>query len=250
MDIELLGKIGLSKGESRAYVTLIKLGRSSVGGIIKQGKISRSKIYEVLERLKEKGLVSQVTEGKIKKFNAITPNRLHEFLDLQKKKIEEKNEELQKIIPELNAMQKRPTDGSAEILFGPRGIKAFFDMSLYENNEEILVLGYSKEASLYFHAYFRAYHKDRIKRKISGRVIYDYETWFLKNRGKRKYVQQRYLPKGMKTPAFVYIFKDIVGTIVFTKQQKLCFMIKDEEVAKSYRTYFNMLWKHSVKTGK
>jgi len=122
-------------------------------------------------------------------------------------------------------------------------------MSL-KSKEEILVAGYPPEASEYFHAYFRDYHKRRIKKKVSGKVIYDYETWFSKKRGKRKYVQQRYLPKGIKTPAFLYIFEDIVGTIVFTKEQKLCFMIKNKEVSNSYKAYFNILWKQSTRGDK
>lgn len=250
MDTEILEKIGLTKGESRAYVTLLKLGQSSVGDMIRKGHIARSKIYDILERLKEKGIVSYVTEGKIKRFNAVPPSRLHEFLDLEKEKIKQKGDELKKIIPTLKTLSPKEIKSSAEVLYGPRGIKAFFDMSLYDNKEEVLVLGYSKEASLYFNAYFRDYHKKRIKKRISGKVIYDYETWFLKKRGRRKYVKQRYLPKEIETPAFIYIFGDTIGTIVFTKEQKLVFMIKNKDVADSYKKYFNMLWKQAIKTGR
>jgi len=250
METELLETIGLTKGESKVYTALLKLGKSSVGDIINEAQVSRSKIYDILERLKEKELIGFVIEGKIKKFNAISPKRLSEFLDLEKKKIDDKQEALKTILPKLNLLTKKGEDTSAEILSGPRGIKAFFDMSLYENKEEVLILGYSKEASLYFHAYFRDFHKKRIQRKIPGRVIYDHETWFLKNREKREYVEQRYLPKDTNFPAFLYIFGDIVGTIVFTNQQKLCFMIKNKTVAESYKKYFNLIWKQSIKTGK
>ncbi|PIN75708.1 hypothetical protein COV18_02570 [Candidatus Woesearchaeota archaeon CG10_big_fil_rev_8_21_14_0_10_37_12] len=252
MNAEVLEKIGLTKGESRAYVALLKLGKSSVGIIINEANISRSKIYDVLDRLISKGLVSIVTEGKIKHFTAIPPKRIHEFLEQQKQELEKREEALKMITPQLEKLPLLQTNTSAEILSGPRGIKTFFDMSLYDNSkkEEILVLGYSKEASLYFHAYFRKHHKERTRKKIPGRVIYDYETWFLKNREKRTYVEQRYLPKDMKTPAFIYLFGDVIGTIVFTKQQKLCFMIKNKMVAESYTAYFNILWKQAIKTGK
>ncbi len=252
MNLEILHKIGLTKGESRVYIALLKLGSSSVGGIIKEGKIARSKIYDVLNRLQEKGLVGAVKEGKIKKFNAVPPENLHQFLEKEKKSIEHKEEDLQELLPQLKLIQPEKSSTSAEILSGPRGIKAFFDMTLYNNpkKDEVLVVGYSKEASLYYHAYFRQYHQERIKRKISSRVIFDYETWKLKDRGKRTYVQQRYLPKGMKTPAFIFIFGDTVGTIVFTKEQKLCFMIQNKVVARSYKDYFDIMWKQAIKTGK
>jgi sugar-specific transcriptional regulator TrmB len=246
MNIEILKNIGLTSGESRVYLTLLKIGQSSVGEIINNSHIARSKIYDILERLKEKGLIGYVLEGKIKKFNAVPPTRLQEFLEIEKEKIINKEQELQKIIPDLETITPNKTKASAEIFSGPRGIKAFFDMSLLSKNE-ILVLGYSKEASLYFHSYFRDYHKKRMIRKIYGRVIYDYDTWFLKKRGERKYVQQRYLPKNVRTPAFIYMFEDYVGTIIFSKKNKLCFVIKDKEVLESYKEYFNLLWKIAKK---
>jgi sugar-specific transcriptional regulator TrmB len=247
MDIELLHNIGLTSGESKVYLALLKIGQCSVGEIIGKSGIARSKIYDILERLRVKGLVSYILEGKVKKFNAISPTRLYEFLELEKEKIADKEKELQRIIPYLEKISPNEDKASAEIFSGSRGIKAFFDMSLYKNKGEVLVLGYSKEASLYFHSYFRDYHKKRIQRKIPGRVIYDYDTWYLKKRGKRKYVQQRYLPKDIKTPAFVYMFGDYVGTVIFSNKNKLCFLIKDKEVFESYKEYFNLLWKIAKK---
>jgi sugar-specific transcriptional regulator TrmB len=250
MNPDILESIGLTHGESRVYLTLLRIGRSSAGDIITQSGVTRSKIYDVLERLKQKGLVSVVTEGKIRVFAAVPPKRLHEFLEAQRESLTQRETALQQILPQLNAVSKEKAEPSAEILYGPRGIKAFFDMSLYDNTEECYVLGYSKEASAYFNAYFRNFHKERIRRGIHGKVIYDYDTWFLKERGKRKFVEQRYLPKGAKTPAFIYIFGDTVGTIVFTEKQKLCFMIRNAAVAESYKQYFMMLWKQAIRTGK
>jgi HTH-type transcriptional regulator, sugar sensing transcriptional regulator len=252
MNLEILSNIGLTKGESRVYIALLKLGPSSVGGIIKEGRIARSKVYDVLHRLQEKGLVGSVKEGKIKKFSAVPPENLQQFLEKEKKSIEKKEEDLKEILPQLESIQPEKSSTGAEILSGPRGIRTFFDMCLTENphKDEVLVIGYSKEASLYYHAYYRQWHKERIKLKIASKVVYDHETWNLKDRDKRTYVEQRYLPKGMKTPAFIFIFGDTVGTIVFTKEQKLCFMIKNKVVAKSYKDYFEIMWKQSIQTGK
>ncbi len=249
MDLTSLESIGLTTGESKVYISLLELGPSNVGKIIKKAKISRSKIYDVLSRLQQKGLVTFVKEGKIQKFNAFQPKQLTEYINKQQQELTQREETLLHLIPQLEKITPPSKNTSAEILLGPRGIKAFFEMSLHENpkKEEILILGYSKDASLYYHAYFRQHLKEKLKLKIPSKVIYDYETWQLKQRNKRRLEQQRYLPKGFKTPAFIYIFGNIVGTIVFTKQQKLCFMVKNKEVADSYKQYFNMLWNQAIK---
>ena len=56
----------------------------------------------------------------------------------------------------LKGLGINPND-KAEILSGTKGIKAFFDMTLYENpnKNEVLFLGYTKAASMYFNEYFK-----------------------------------------------------------------------------------------------
>ena len=248
MDQTLLEKIGLTESESKIYIALLTLGLSSVGPIINKTGVARSKIYDVLSRLGKKGLVSYVIDGKIKKFNAVSPNQLTRVIDLQKQVVKDRQNELNNIIPVLNKIKPVPKT-KAEILSGTKGIKAFFDMTLYENpnKNEVLFLGYTKAASMYFNAYFRDYNKKIQKQNIKGRVIYYYEAWFLKKRKKRKNVKQKYMHKDATTPAFIVIYGDTVGNIVFTPEQKLCFLIKNKDVAKSYKNYFEMVWKHSIK---
>ena len=51
-----LEQIGFTKSEIKIYLALLKLGSSTTGPIITESKTANSKIYEVLEKLIEKGL--------------------------------------------------------------------------------------------------------------------------------------------------------------------------------------------------
>ncbi|RMD45562.1 TrmB family transcriptional regulator, partial [Candidatus Pacearchaeota archaeon] len=53
----LLKEIGLTNGETKVYLSLIKIGESTVGPIAKKSGVSLSKIYEILNNLIKKGLV-------------------------------------------------------------------------------------------------------------------------------------------------------------------------------------------------
>jgi HTH-type transcriptional regulator, sugar sensing transcriptional regulator len=77
---EDLNKLGLTNGEARVYLSLLKLGSAKVGEIVKDSAISYSKVYDVLQRLSIKGLTSQIIVENIKHFNAVEPYRLHEGL--------------------------------------------------------------------------------------------------------------------------------------------------------------------------
>ena len=64
--IELLEGIGLSKGEVKTYFALLELGPSTTGEIINKASVSRSKVYEMLDRLMKRGLASYVIKENIK----------------------------------------------------------------------------------------------------------------------------------------------------------------------------------------
>jgi HTH-type transcriptional regulator, sugar sensing transcriptional regulator len=72
--------IGLTSGEAKVFLTLLKLGSAKVGQIVKDSHVSYSKVYDVLERLSAKGLISHIVLGNVKHFNAVEPYRLEEYI--------------------------------------------------------------------------------------------------------------------------------------------------------------------------
>ena len=71
MKKSLLEDIGLTRSEINVYLALLELGSSTTGKIIDKAKVSSSKIYEVLDKLIQKGLVSFIIKSGIKYFQAL-----------------------------------------------------------------------------------------------------------------------------------------------------------------------------------
>ena len=71
--IEELNKIGLTSGEARVFVALSRLGETTVEPIIKESKAAQSKIYEILQRLIDKGLASYIIKEKTKHYQPAPP---------------------------------------------------------------------------------------------------------------------------------------------------------------------------------
>ena len=84
---EDLNRLGLTDGEARVYLLLLKLGLAKVGAIVKDSTISYSKVYDVLQRLSMKGLVSQIIVENVKHFNAVEPYILHEYLQRKEEEL-------------------------------------------------------------------------------------------------------------------------------------------------------------------
>ena len=87
MNERILQEAGLTKGESKVYLALVLLGESSVTPIAREAKVSLSKIYEILENLIKKGLVSSIVKNNVKHFSAAEPERILDYLEKKKEDI-------------------------------------------------------------------------------------------------------------------------------------------------------------------
>lgn len=96
--------LGLSEKEAAVYVASLELGPSVVQDISHKSKVNRATTYVMIESLTTRGLMSTYVKGKRRYYAAETPERLKSILRLQKKEIEEKENELDSILPMLMAL--------------------------------------------------------------------------------------------------------------------------------------------------
>jgi len=247
MEIEkTLEEIGLTKNETKIYIALLKIGQTTSWSIIKDTGIHTSKVYDGLQRLIEKGLVSYVIISNTKNFNATDPDRLLDFLDDKKRKIENQEKDIIKIIPTLRAeINTNQEETKAEIFKGWKGMETVYRMlrETLKKGDTNYVLGASKgEYSEQVKNFFNKHLKGLAEKGIKQKIIYNEEA-------KGNIVEQEKHPalfsiKYIKntTPAEINIWEDKVMTIILTKNPTII-LITDSKVAESYRTYFNILWK-------
>src|SRR3989338_4257999 len=98
MNTSVLKKIGLTDTEIKIYVELLSIGATSAGKIVEETGIYRKNLYDALNKLIEKGLVTYVIENKIKFFQPKNPESLINYLEEKKAQIDERKKEIQKSI--------------------------------------------------------------------------------------------------------------------------------------------------------
>ncbi len=76
MDEQILEEIGFTRNEIKIYLALLKLGASTTGKIIESTGLHRAIVYDTLEKLLKKGIVSFVIQNNRKVFKAYDPERL------------------------------------------------------------------------------------------------------------------------------------------------------------------------------
>ncbi len=99
-----LKSLGLSEKESSVYLAALELGPTPVQDISHKAKVNRATTYVMIELLSSRGLISTFVKGKKRFYVAESPDRLMSILSVQKKEIDEKQEELLKAMPMLQAL--------------------------------------------------------------------------------------------------------------------------------------------------
>jgi len=241
MEKEILISAGLTVRESEAYLALLELQDASVAEISERTKENRTHVYDTLNSLITQGLVSYVIKNGKKYFRPSNPEKIIEIL-------KEKENLVKEALPMLKELYKPKSKKPViEIFEGKEGIKTVLQDILKENKEWLCLgsTGKSEELVPFFLSHF---HKQRIKQKLPLKVIYN-EDGFGRKRGeevsKQKYSQIRYMQKTSPTTTYVYGEKTII--IHWEKDKLFAVMIQDKEIADSYRSYFNEIWKIAKK---
>ena len=121
MDVkQVLSELGLSEGEIKVYMALLKLGSSPVSALKEETKLHRTTIYDFIEKLLNKGLVNHVIKNNVTYYNATHPNRLADFL-------KEKVEKLNNVLPELIKLSEfHKEEIKVEVYKGKEGYKTAY----------------------------------------------------------------------------------------------------------------------------
>ena len=144
MDVKPLEELGLTNGEIKVYLALVKLGETTSGPIVDESGISVSKVYYVLDRLAKKGLVSHVVKNNVKHFSAATPDRLLDYLKEKEEKLKEQENSLSELIPELALLKGSAiTNETAQVFDGLKGIQTARERTLkiMQKGDEMWIIG-------------------------------------------------------------------------------------------------------------
>lgn len=242
MDENILLEAGFTKGEIRVYLALIEIGESSSGLIIDKSHISSSKVYDILEKLIQKGLVSYIYKEKIKFFQPASPKKLLDYIEKQKKKISITEKGIQKLVPILENKQKISQEiQSASVYEGYEGIKSVFNRILDSMNkgDEYYVFTLDESAnSENFRLFLDNFHTKRIKKGINVKLLSmeRYRGRFKERKlSQRKFINHTF-PNG------VYIFKNQVMHFMYRPKPTL-FIMNSKQNYQNYRKFFLDVWK-------
>ena len=238
---ETLRKIGLSEGEITVYSSLIDFGASTVNDIHEKTGIERRNIYDILNKLIERGLVTYITENKRKFFRTSHPMKITGYLEEKESEIRDIKEEIREEIPSLiKKFEVNRPKISAEVYRGADGIKAVWEDML--NYKEGYWIGAGRYVPKKFPVFFANWDRRRVKLKIKWFTLLRAE---LKKEIKKplRLEQMKFLPERFSgNPTVIGIFGNKVVNLLYLSDEFFAFVIENKELAEDYKRYHKYLW--------
>lgn len=239
MNQRFIEQIGLTASEAKIYLILLEKGAIRAGEISRHTGIHRRSVYDAIERLVEKGLVSYIKTNNRRYYKAADPERLLEIL-------KEKEDNIKQIMPELELLKKFSEEKKETVFFrGKQAIKTVFDDQI-KGAKEVLILGDAVNVNEIVKYYFPHFDKQRIKKNIKVRMIFDESARKEKYLKKIPLAELRFIKKGSKAPVSTNIYADKVSIIVWEKNPK-AILIKEAVLAQSFKSYFEFIWSFAKK---
>lgn len=239
--IENLIKFGLSEKEANVYLSCLGLGSSTASDIALKSNLPRTLVYDILERLIKNGLISYVIKNNKKYFKASDPRELVRIL-------EEKEKAISVILPKLKDVQKEKSTirPKVDIYEGKDGMKTVMNDILNSSVKEFLAYGSSRSSYEIIPAFMDEWHKKRIKKKITMRIIYNNTKQARQKvkdlKSSLKYTRYKFMPIELESPTAMVIYSKKVILQSWTKEP-FAVMIENEEMAENQKNYFKELWK-------
>ena len=246
MNTRILERIGLAGNEIKVYLTLLELGSVTAGAILKNIDIHRGAVYDTLDKLMDKGLVSYVIRSNRKYFEAADPKNFLHVVERKEDQLQQEKEELLQVIPQLEQKRTLGKEPQEVTLYkGNKGLKSIFQDWLEENKEILTIGAYAEDAaSLKYHMTYSlpAFHRKRVKQQQIMKFIFPQQSKFRARQLKKyKHTPVRILPAPFASVTSIQIYGDKVATIMWSAEP-IGIIVRSKEVSQSYKDYFNLLW--------
>src|SRR3989338_1272915 len=226
-----LQKLGLEEQEVKTYLALLDLGESTATKLAERTGLGRVHMYQIVNRLIERGLASYIVKNNVKYFSASDP-------ELLLKDLQQKEHDFQQILPELKARQRQFIHATkVEIYRGRGGINTILKMILKDQKPYYILGGAEKACSIFElenTIFVKRAEKLQLPRKILARKK---DTFFIGT-----HEDYRFIPDHLISLTTQMLWGNKTAIFVWSEPY-YAILIDNEEITKSNLSTFNHLWK-------
>lgn len=232
----ILNSLSLTEAQASVYLAALELGESNMQDLSRKSGIKRTSIYNFIDTLKERGLITETTKNKRKIYSAVDPQAL---LEIQKSRITE----FERTIPELLAVQKRSSKKPRVAFFeGKEGMKEVY-LDMLKDKNDIIAYEDIEHMMATLGTFFSEYPKERAKRNIPFRSITrDSKEARTVVKSNIKLLRKSKLLKSADWKTEINIYGNKVAMMSLRSRRPFAVVIEDADIAETLRIAWNELW--------
>ena len=241
MDINLLKKLGFSDKGAKIYLSLLRLGPSSVRKLAEVSKINRGTVYDTLKDLQDSGIVSYYKKDTKQYFVAENPEKLHDLVKKRQDELDSVDSKLDRLVSELQALHHKGEDRPVARYYEKGEISGILEdvLSTCEESADKLYRIYSAEGLReYLYEDFPTFSDVRVSKGISVKVIAIGEGGELRGLDERKWLEIK-----EDTSTYIIIYPGKTAYISLNaKSEPIGVVIENDGVYKTQKLIFDNLW--------
>ncbi len=234
---ETLHLLGLTEREADAYLALYNFEEVTATQLAKVTKEHRTNIYDSLNNLIKKGLITYSIKKNVKYYKIADPENLLNYIQAKKRIAEGFLPELRR---KLISVKEKPL---VEVYEGKEGFVSILHKIL-NMGKTIYAIAPSEEWVKQFPIQLEQYYKERKRKKIYAKLLYVKGTKFIYE---HQLNEIRFLPTEFSQPSTIVIFGDFVAIFMWS-EPLVATLTKSKNLSNSFRKYFEVLWKIATKT--
>jgi len=232
-----LVQIGLNEKEAKTYLAALEVGNVSISDLARKTGLNRVTTYDVINSLKDKGLISQTQKAKKKLYVAAEPDTLQRLVATKENIL---NQSLPYLLGLSNITKKKP-----KIMFfeGEQGMIGLYQKTL-EAKDELLTFGDEKHFyNLVLEKYFPDYRIQRIKKGIKAKMIIpDTKQGRVTQQNDRIGFRETKLVSPEKYKFSVYFLLYNNSTIIISPEDLVGLYIESKDITNTLKSFHQILW--------
>ena len=247
--MEELKKLGLSISEIIIYTFLLQSGSKTISDISEKTGIYRTNVYDILKKLKSRGLL-QIKEINNKKYyTSEDPINLNKLYDQKKQEILSQKDDLQKAIEKLSNNRSIDSNENISIYFGLNGIDSFYEAIFRKANvgDNITIIGSNSQVTKTFTHHLLNLTKRAQGMKLKGKVLVSKKlisNQVLKNAYGFLNLDTKFIDESYLSPIAIFMINNIIGFISLL-ENPFVLLIENNPIIDQYRDHFERLVKIS-----
>lgn len=240
-----LQSVGFTKNESKIYISLLGKREIKVSEILKESNVGTGKIYDTLENMCSKGIISKITKNGIKYFSPSPPGKITELVLKKEREVEQIKENCRKLLPSLEKeFSKNPSQTSVEVYSGNNGLKSIINLISKEikKNDKFQIFGASGKRDAFMLNSWNHFAKELIKSKNCKFYFLMADSSYESRKGIELLKNKNCFFKEFSMFEFAPL--TIIGqfTIINDYLNSNHILIKSESISNSFREVFENIW--------